>query len=370
MMSLLLILAFAVLLLVLRAASLRKRPPQTLRLQRLLRAAIPAHVLLALLFAAWLLTLLPAGWPAPAHIATLVLPPLALALAIEALAQQFAGPPATGADPARTAGNRGRARADARGDARADARHDARSGARADGHHEPRETRADAAGKGLTVNDIMVPRARIVGLDLQGSREDMRALLAHAPHTRLPVFDGDIDHIAGILHARDALRLLHKQRFDADDVRALLRPAYFIPDHTPLDKQLQEFRRARRQFAVVVDEYGEVQGVIGLADLIAELSGLYGEEQRDEIASDGSVLLDGSTPVRELVRRRQWRLPLDGPKTLNGLILEALETVPSNGTCLRLHGYPVEIVHVRDNRVARVRVHPQLYCEEAYREGA
>ncbi len=354
MMSLLLILAFAVLLLVLRAASLRKRPPQALRLQRLLRAAIPAHVLLALLFAAWLLTLLPAQWPAPLQIAMLVLPPLALALTIEALAQRFSGSPATGADPARTAGTRGRARAETR--------NDARGSARADGHHDVRhELRADAAGKGLTVNDIMVPRARIVGLDLQSSREEMRALLAHAPHTRLPVFDGDIDHIVGILHARDALRLLHKQRFDADDVRALLRPAYFIPDHTPLDKQLQEFRRARRQFAVVVDEYGEVQGVIGLADLIAELSGLHGDDRRDETASDGSVLLDGSTPVRELVRRRQWRLPLDGPKTLNGLILEALETVPSNGTCLRLHGYPVEIVHVRDNRVARVRIHPELY---------
>lgn len=353
MMSLLLILAFALLLLILRAASLRKRPPQALRLQRLLRAAIPAHVLLALLFAAWLLAMLPTHWPAPLQIALLVLPPLALSLAIEALALQFAGP-APASDTPRAPGSRGSPRTGTRTDARSDAR--------TESHHDARhEPRADAAGKGLTVNDIMVPRARIVGLDLQSSREEMRALLAHAPHTRLPVFDGDIDHLAGILHARDALRLLHKQRFDADDVRALLRPAYYIPDNTPLDKQLQEFRRARRQFAVVVDEYGEVQGVIGLADLLAELSGLHGDERRDEIASDGSVLLDGSTPVRELVRRRHWKLPVTGPKTLNGLILDALETVPGNGTCLRLHGYPVEIVHVRDNRVARVRVHPDLY---------
>ena len=155
-----------------------------------------------------------------------------------------------------------------------------------------------------------------------------------------------------------------------DVIRSICRAPYFIPEGTPLNVQLLNFQRERRQIGLVVDEYGDIQGLVTLPDLLEEIVGEFttdpGEASPDVTPQpDGSYLVDGGTPVRELVRGMNWTLPTDGPKTLNGLIIEYLETIPEPGTSLRLHGYPMEILQTKGNAVKTVRIHPDLYRPES-----
>ena len=212
-----------------------------------------------------------------------------------------------------------------------------------------------------TVEDIMIPRHEVEGIDIQASEEEIVAAIENARYTRLPLFDGGIDNVIGIFHARNALRaVLEHGSLDKDLLREISREPYFVPEGTPLYQQLQNFQRERRRVALVVDEYGEFLGLITLVDLLEEIVGEFTTDPSDQIgeihrAEDGSLLIDCGIGVRDLNRALRWQLPMDGPKTLNGLILEYMETIPEPGTSLKLHDYPLEIMQTADNAVKTVR---------------
>ncbi len=216
-----------------------------------------------------------------------------------------------------------------------------------------------------TVDDVMVPRGEIVGLDLSDDEEAIRRTLIHAQYTRLPLYREHIDQVVGILHVRDALPLLGEDRLSREALEAAARPCYFVPEGTPLHTQLLNFQRERRRMGLVVDEYGDIKGLVTLDDILEEIVGEFTTEPTDAIAEivpqeDGSYLVDAGLGVRELNRAMGWELPTDGPKTLNGLILEHLERIPEPGTSLRIAGYPMEIVQTKGHAVKTVRIHPQL----------
>lgn len=216
-----------------------------------------------------------------------------------------------------------------------------------------------------TVEDIMVPRNEIVGIDFTESREEIIAQLSNSQYTRLPVFEGDIDNVRGFLHARNALHAMLHSRTEKEDLVGFFGSPYFIPEATPLNKQLINFQREKRRMALVVDEYGDVQGLATLDDLLEEIVGEFTSDPSTNIHDvqpqpDGSYLVDGTANIREINRSMGWELPTDGPKTLSGLIVEYLETIPEPGTCLRLAGYPIEIIRTEDNIVRMARIIPSL----------
>ncbi|QGX38638.1 HlyC/CorC family transporter [Permianibacter aggregans] len=219
----------------------------------------------------------------------------------------------------------------------------------------------------VTVEDIMVPRNDIVGLDLNLPENELMPALLNCQHTRLLAWRDDINNVVGFLHARDTLPLLADEDFAIEQLQAILREPYFIPEGTTLTQQLLNFQRNRRRIGLVVDEYGEVQGLVTLEDILEEIVGEYTTDIAAQVnrdvtpLDDGHFLVDGAANLRDLTRSTQWLLPTDGPKTLNGLILEYLETLPTGGTCIRLHGYPMEILQVKDNMVKAVKVMPDLY---------
>lgn len=211
-----------------------------------------------------------------------------------------------------------------------------------------------------TVEDIMIPRHEVEGLDLRDSEEELAAALKRANYARLPLFDGGSDNLLGIINARAALAVLCEQGSIKNHLRALAAPPYFVPAGTPLYQQLVNFQRTKQRLALVVDEYGDFQGMIALADLLEEIVGEFTTDPADVFAAihrgeDGSLLIDASISVRELNRALQWDLPTDGPKTLNGLILDYLETIPEPGTGLKLHGRALEIIQSDDKAVKTVK---------------
>ena len=216
-----------------------------------------------------------------------------------------------------------------------------------------------------TIEDIMIPRNEIAGIDINDDWDDIVSQLTESQHTRLPVYEDDIDHVIGLIHLRRTIRLFQQQDFTKDDFRNLIRDVYFVPEGVPLNRQLINFQKERRRIGLVVNEYGEIQGLITLEDILEEI---VGEFTTDPAASskdihlqeDGSYLVDGSTSVRELNKLLHWDLPTEGPKTLNGLVIEYLEHIPDPGTSMLLGGYPVEIVQTSQNTVKTVRIDPQL----------
>ena len=212
----------------------------------------------------------------------------------------------------------------------------------------------------VTVDDVMVPHNEIVGIDLDDAPEEIERIIAESEHTRLPVFQDDIDHVVGILHLR-RLANLAKVSFDKTTIRGLLSEPYFVPEGTPLSTQLVQFQRRRERVALVVDEYGDIQGIVTLEDILEEIVGEFTTDPADdeqEVIKDrpDSYLVNAAANIRELNRSMNWHLPTDGPKTLNGLIIEMLETIPDSSTCLKISGYPIEIVLVEENRINTVRV--------------
>ena len=218
----------------------------------------------------------------------------------------------------------------------------------------------------VTVDDIMVPRNEIIGIDLEGDlRTDrLREQLSSTRVTRLPVYRSTIDNVVGILHARQIARLLFKaDEVLPDDIERALSEPYYVPAGTPLHVQLANFQRHKKRMGLVVDEYGDILGLVTLEDLLEEIVGEFTQElqpfAKEVIPQpDGTYLVDGAAYLRELNRSMHWKLPLTGPKTLNGLILETLETMPEPGTTLRIPGYVLEIVQTADNAVKTVRIIP------------
>jgi Mg2+/Co2+ transporter CorB len=213
----------------------------------------------------------------------------------------------------------------------------------------------------VTVDDIMVPRNDIAGLDIEDEWSEVLDQIKHSQHTRLPLYRGDLDNIFGVLHLRDVLEDLADHELSAEALVAHAREAYFVPEGTPLHTQLLNFQRAKRRLAFVVDEYGDVQGLVTLDDILEEIVGefttdpanIYRDVQPED---DGTWVVSGAANVRVLNRMMNWHLPTDGPKTLNGLILERLETIPEAGARLELGGYDMEILQIAENAVKSVRL--------------
>ena len=212
----------------------------------------------------------------------------------------------------------------------------------------------------VTVDDVMVPHNEIIGIDLDNEDDEVEKIVSNSEHTRLPVYRDNIDKVIGILHLRKLANLARQDMTKATLQRLLTEP-YFVPEGTPLSTQLIQFQRRRERIAMVVDEYGDIQGIVTLEDILEEIVGEFTTDPADEgddVVSEGSntFLVDATANIRELNRSQNWDLPTDGPKTLNGLIVELLETIPKPGTCLNVNGYPIEIVETDENRVRSVRV--------------
>ncbi|GMQ76194.1 MAG: CNNM domain-containing protein [Gammaproteobacteria bacterium] len=217
----------------------------------------------------------------------------------------------------------------------------------------------------VTVDDIMVPRNEISGIDIEDEMDDIVDLLVHSQHTRLPLYRGDIDNVLGVLHLRKVLQPLEHSDLDKDWLLENANEPYFVPLGTPLNTQLRNFQRQRQRIGLVVDEYGDVDGLVTLEDLLEEIVGEFTTDPADHSPDvhpqdDGTYLIDGAANVRELNRSMHWELPTDGPKTLNGLVLEYLESIPEPGTSLLIARYPVEIVQVSGNAVKTARIKPAM----------
>ncbi len=214
----------------------------------------------------------------------------------------------------------------------------------------------------VTVEDIMVPRKEIVGIDLDEDWNTIMRQIMSSQYTRLPVYRGSIDNVIGFIHLRKILPLLKLDELDKEALENSIREPLFIPENTPLNRQLLNFQRERRRVGLVVDEYGDIQGLVTLEDILEEVVGEFTTDpsihSKDIMPQDdGSYLINGSVTIRELNRTLHIELPTDGPKTLNGLVLEYLEDIPKPGTSLLLSGYPIDIVQTEGNRVKTLRVH-------------
>ena len=217
----------------------------------------------------------------------------------------------------------------------------------------------------VTVEDIMIPRNEIVGIDLEDDWSDVMQQITASRHSRMPVCKGGIDNVIGIVHLRNVLAIHQHGELSREEFIKVLREPYFIPEGTRLNTQLLHFQQQRRRIALVVDEYGDIQGLVTLDDILEEIVGEFATERAalsKEIhpQEDGTYLVDGSANIRDLNRLMKWSLPTDGPKTLNGMIIEYLETIPESGTSLLLAGYPLEIVQTTTNAVKTVRIDPQF----------
>ncbi len=210
-----------------------------------------------------------------------------------------------------------------------------------------------------SVEDIMTPRNEIVGIDLEDPIEKIIEQLQHSPHTRLPVYKKSIDRVIGFLHLRNVLSQTSHADFNKQNITDHLSKPFFIPVNTPLHKQIQCFKAEKLRIGLVVDEYGDVQGLVTLDDLLQEVIGeLIIDEADVTLQKDGGYLVDASITIRELNRITKWDLPLEGPKTLNGLIIEFMETIPEPGTSVSLYGYRLEIIKRDENTIKLVRFHP------------
>jgi Mg2+/Co2+ transporter CorB len=225
----------------------------------------------------------------------------------------------------------------------------------------------------ITIDEIMVPRAEVVGIDLNDSSSDIIELLSHSQHTRLPVYRDSIDQIIGILHARKIPRILKvqdKEDFSIEELESLTVEPYFAPLGTPLHTQLLNFQRQKRRIALVVDEYGDIQGLVTLEDILEEIVGEFTTDMQSyspdiHPQEDGSYIIDGTAMLREINRQLDWELPVDGPKTLNGLIIEHMQSIPEPGTSLRLGNLTMTITQAVDNAVKKVRVNKIPQKEDA-----
>ena len=222
----------------------------------------------------------------------------------------------------------------------------------------------------VTVEDIMIPRSEITGIDLEDDLDEVIEQLRSAMHTRLPVFKGDIDNVVGFLHARQVIKLIAKEEdhLSFDSIQQAMTPVNFVPEGTPLNTQLLNFQRKKSRVGLVVDEYGDIQGLVTLEDILEEIVGEFTTDiatvSKDiQIEKNGSIIIDGSATIRDINRSLNWKIPTDGPKTLNGIILEHMESIPQAGTGLRLAGYPMEVLQIKANMIKSVRIWPELYKE-------
>ncbi|MBM4208211.1 MAG: HlyC/CorC family transporter [Gammaproteobacteria bacterium] len=211
-----------------------------------------------------------------------------------------------------------------------------------------------------TVEDIMTPRNEIVGIDLEEPLDEIIHQIKSSPHTRLPVYKKSIDKVIGFLHLRKVLVLINQENFDKQTIISLLGKPAFIPETTPVHAQMVKFKAEKIRVGLVVDEYGDVQGLVTMDDLLQEIVGeIITDETMVRAQKDGSFLVDANITIRELNRIMHWELPTEGPKTLNGLIVEFMEMIPEAGTSVKLHGHVLEILNRDDMAVKLVKFVPR-----------
>lgn len=215
----------------------------------------------------------------------------------------------------------------------------------------------------VTVEDVMVPRGKIEGINLDAEWDDIVARLAGSQHTRLPVYRGNFENVVGIVHVRRVLNLTRENNLDRQALEQILAEPYFVPEGTSLNKQLLNFKEVGRRIGLVVDEYGDMQGLITMDDILEEIVGDFTSKTLGRIEDvhpqdDGSFLVRGNVSLRDLNRKLGWELPTDESRTLNGLIVEYLEDIPEPGTSLKLGNYRVEILRTRGTAIEIARVRP------------
>ena len=220
----------------------------------------------------------------------------------------------------------------------------------------------------IEVEEIMIPRADILGIDLQDDWDLTLDRLRDSPHTRLPLYDGDLDHIIGILHMKKVAGQLARGELDRELLLELAkaREPYYIPEGTTLTQQLVAFQENHRRHAFVVDEYGDVIGLVTIEDILKEIVGEFTTlpqalKRGVHADEDGSFVVSGSTTVRTLNRTLGWSLPTGGPRTVGGLVLDHLETIPPAGTTFQLGHHTIEVLQIADNTIRTVRIRPQSH---------
>ena len=221
----------------------------------------------------------------------------------------------------------------------------------------------------VTVDDVMIPRNEIEGINISAPFPEIVKQLSYCANTRLPVYAESLDNFIGILHVRKALHLFAKNNLTEETLNGIIKQGYFVPEGTPLNTQLIQFQRHQRRTGLVVDEYGDILGLVTLEDIFREIVGEFTanllEEDKDiHPQTDGSYLINGSATIREINRNNHWHLPVDGPKTINGLILEHLESIPDPGVSLRIDDYIIEVIQTADNTIRTVRIRQTLAEEK------
>ncbi|MDH3608227.1 MAG: HlyC/CorC family transporter [Gammaproteobacteria bacterium] len=221
----------------------------------------------------------------------------------------------------------------------------------------------------ITAEDIMIPKNEIIGIDLEEEWEDIVTQLKNISYTRVPVYRNSIDNVVGFLHLRKFILKILDKDLEREDLEKVIREPYFIPEGTHLKKLLFEFQEKKRRLSLVVDEFGDIQGMVTLEDLLEEIVGEFTNDPASydvEIhpQKDGTFLVDGSSHVRDINKALTWQLHADGPKTINGLILEHMQSIPEPGTSVLIDGYPIEVVQIQNNAVRTVRISPRLAQHE------
>ncbi len=216
-----------------------------------------------------------------------------------------------------------------------------------------------------SVEDIMVPRNEIIGVDLTDPPDKVKKQLVSSNHTRLPLYNGSIDDVRGIIHLRNVMTVLVTEPFETQNLLKLAREPYFIPEGTPLNQQLLNFQNQKRRIAFVVDEYGDIQGLVTLADILEEVVGEFTTDPAMLVKNvvmdpDGSYLVHGAITIRTLNRTLGWKLPTAGPRTINGLVLEQLEDIPKAGKKIVVRDYQIEIADTQANAVKTARIRPPV----------
>ncbi len=216
----------------------------------------------------------------------------------------------------------------------------------------------------VTAEDIMVPRAEIVGINLEDNWQDIMQQLMTSQHTRLLLYEHNLEHLHGMLHLRDVLHALAQGKLNKEILLSLAQENYFVPETTSLNKQLLNFQKHQLRTALVVDEYGELQGLITLEDILEEVIGNFTTDisETTEIdinkQTDGSYIIDGSVTIREINRQLKWKLPSKKAKTLNGLVIANLDDIPNVSTCIKIHHYVIEVLKVKDNAIKTLKIFP------------
>lgn len=225
----------------------------------------------------------------------------------------------------------------------------------------------------VMLEDIMVPRHEIVGIDLNDSKEQILEQLESSQHTRLPLYRGSIENVEGILHSRSIVNALMDQTLDQTMIKKLLleiaEPCYFVPGGTTLYMQLLNFKKVKRRSCLVVDEYGNIQGLATIDDILEEIVGEFTTDIADMAKivypqENGSYVVDASAPIRDINRLLAINLPTEGPKTLSGLIIERLEFIPSANVSLRINHYPIEVMQTKDNTIRTAKIYPAFVAEK------